>query len=305
MTAPLLVFGESGQLAREIAAATVAEGCTVVTCSRRMADVTDFTSVMRMVERVEPAALINAAAYTAVDSAEDEPDLAFAVNATGPYNLARAAARADIPLVHVSTDYVFDGLKGAPYLERDPVKPTGVYGRSKVAGERQIRAVGAHHVILRTAWVFSPFGHNFVKTMLRAGAKRDRLTVVADQFGNPTAAHDLAAAVLRIADRLVRDPADHASGTYHVTGRGATSWHGFAREIFCQAGRYTAVPAPAVVPIPSRDWPTKAPRPADSRLDCSAVQAAFGVTPPAWSDSLAPVVRALCAPGQSNGERSS
>lgn len=295
MTTALLVFGESGQLARELARATPPAGCTVLTCSRRTGDITDFRSVMRMVAKVEPAAIINAAAYTDVDGAEDASDLAYALNATGPYNLAMAAAAAGIPLVHVSTDYVFDGLKGAPYVERDPVKPVGVYGRSKEAGERQIRAIHPRHVILRTAWVFSPFGRNFVKTMLRVGAERDRLQVVADQIGNPTAAHDLAGASLQIAGHLARH-GDAPVGTYHYAGRGDTSWHGFAGEIFRQASAYSGRPAPAVDAIPSSDWPTRAPRPADTRLDCTALTQAFGLTPPAWPDSLAPVLRALYAP---------
>ncbi|MDC7988171.1 dTDP-4-dehydrorhamnose reductase, partial [Rhodoplanes sp. TEM] len=229
--------------------------------------------------------IVNAAAYTAVDKAESERDAAFAVNAAVPGRLAAAAAAKSIPLVHVSTDYVFDGQKGAPYVPDDPVAPLGAYGASKEAGEQAVRAAGGRAAILRTAWVYSPFGANFLKTMLRLGAERDVLKVVDDQRGTPTTAADLAAACLAIARHLVTHP-DEPGGTFHFTDAGETTWCGFARAIFAIAG--SRLPnVPRVEAITTAEYPTPARRPADSRLDCSATLARFPVTQPDWRAALA------------------
>jgi dTDP-4-dehydrorhamnose reductase len=301
MSIRVLVFGRSGQVARELARVARPDGVTVHLCGRDSADITDAGAVARQVERVAPDVVVNAAAYTAVDAAEDDAERAFAVNADGAANIAKAAQAAGAALVQLSTDYVFDGTKLAPYREDDPVAPLGVYGRSKAAGERAVQAHATDPVILRTAWVYSPFGQNFVRTMLNAGASRPRLTVVDDQVGNPTAAGDIAAAVLRVVETLrARSPAALA-GTYHLAGEGDVSWCGFAREIFRQAGAHGYAPVPEVQAIPSRDWPTRAPRPSDSRLDCARFAQTFAWTPPAWPTSLASILAELLAPSADAG----
>ena len=291
MTTRVLAFGGSGQLAGELSRLPVSADLEVVVRGRPAADIIDRNAVDRAIGEVQPAVLVNAAAYTAVDRAEDEPEAAFAVNETGPHNLAQAATATGIPLVQVSTDYVFDGSKVGAYGEVDPVAPLGVYGRSKEAGERAVRAACPAHIILRTAWVYSPFGKNFVRTMLNVGRNHDRLSVVDDQVGNPTSAGDIAQAILAIAVKLRQDDKDY--GTYHFAGHGATSWCGFAREIFRQANAMTGRPSPEVVAIPSSQWPTKASRPANSQLDCTRIRETFGIHPPGWPESLNTVLRDL------------
>ena len=224
-----------------------------------------------------------------MDRAESEPDLAFAVNRDGAAHLAEACAEAGIPLVHFSTDYVFDGTKGAPYTEADAPNPLGVYGQSKWAGEEAVRERLDRHVILRTSWVFSAHGHNFVKTMLRLSGERDELRVVADQHGNPTAAADIARAALRIAQRAVAEP-DAAWGTFHFAGTPATTWHGFAEAVVAEARRHGEVRAERVEPIPTSDYPTPARRPADARLDGTRLARVWGIEPPPWQPALARVV---------------
>jgi dTDP-4-dehydrorhamnose reductase len=228
-----------------------------------------------------------------VDAAEDDADAAFAVNAEGAGHVARSAARLGVPCLHVSTDYVFDGRSDEAYTPSDPVRPLGVYGRSKEAGERAVRAAGPNHLILRTAWVYSPFGHNFVRTMLRVGAERDELTVVDDQIGNPTAAHAIAEALLTASSAMTRSPDPALRGTFHFTGRGSVSWCGFARAIFRQAQAEGCSAAPTVTAITSDQWPTRAPRPGNSRLDSSAFQVAFGYEAKPWPEDLATVLAQL------------
>jgi dTDP-4-dehydrorhamnose reductase len=223
-----------------------------------------------------------------VDKAESEPEAAYRANRDGPAALAAYCAEADIPLIHISTDYVFDGDKGVPYTEADPTSPTGVYGASKLAGERAVLASGARAVILRTAWVYAATGKNFVLTMLNAARKTGRLRVVADQRGCPTSAADLAAAILGIADGWD----DRLAGVYHAAGSGETTWHGLATAVFARAARH-GLTAPVVDAIATADWPTPARRPADSRLDCAKVHAAFGIRLPAWQDSVARTVDAV------------
>ena len=273
----LLVFGETGQLAREIARKT---GSTeTVFAGRDLADFTDPEACAALVQGSGARAVINAVAYTAVDRAEEEEALATTVNATTPGAIARACAARGLPLVHVSTDSVFDGAGAAPFAPDAPTGPLGAYGRSKLAGEEAVRAAGGVHAIIRTSWVVSAHGSNFVKTMLRLGHERDALRVVADQVGGPTPAADLAAACLAAAGGLAGDPG--LSGSYHFAGAPDVSWAGFAREIFARSGV-----ACAVEEIPTEAYPTPAARPRNSRLDCSSFEAAFGLARPDWRDGL-------------------
>ncbi|NRA98712.1 MAG: dTDP-4-dehydrorhamnose reductase [Rhodobacteraceae bacterium] len=278
----ILVFGRSGQLALELARVLP----QAIFLGRGDVDIADPGAVTAAVEAHAPTGIINASAWTAVDAAEAEEDAANAVNRDAVREMAEAAAQRNIPLVHVSTDYVFDGSGTKPWSPEDAVAPLGAYGRSKLAGEDAIRASGARYVILRTAWVFSAHGNNFAKTMLRLSETRDALTIVADQVGGPTPAGDLAAACIAALGAL-QDGRD-VVGTYHFSGAPEVSWADFAREIFSQADR-----AVAVTDIPSSDYPTPAKRPANSRLDCSATTAAFGVLRPDWRTGLAEVLKEL------------
>jgi dTDP-4-dehydrorhamnose reductase len=280
----LSVFGRTGQVARELSRI---DGATCL--GRETADFADPEAVRRAALRVEADAIVNAVAYTAVDRAETEEDLARAVNAASVGALAEAAAERGLPLVYISTDYVFDGGGDSPWRPDDPVGPLGAYGRTKLEGERAVAAAGGAHAVLRTSWVFSAHGANFVKTMLRLGAERDRLRVVADQIGGPTPARGIAGACARIAGALAREPG--LSGTYHYAGQPDTSWAGFARAVFAEAGL-----AVDVEDIASSDYPTPAARPRNSRLDCSATLAAFGVARPDWRDALREVIAELRQP---------
>lgn len=287
----VLLFGGNGQVGHELRRSLRALGDVVVTTrSGELPDgarceVADFDrpdSLAALVERVAPAIVVNAAAYTAVDKAEDDVDAAFRTNAEAPGVLARACALRDIPFVHYSTDYVFDGQGSRPYREDDQTAPLGVYGASKLAGEDAIRAAGDRHVILRTAWVYGRHGHNFMKTMLRLGADRDELRVVADQVGTPTPA----ALIADVTTELL-GLRDAPSGTFHLTPRGETSWHGFAEAVFEEAlARGMISRAPKVIPIATSEYPTRARRPAYSCLDIGKVEAHVGRRLPEWSDSL-------------------
>jgi dTDP-4-dehydrorhamnose reductase len=225
--------------------------------------------------------VVNAAAYTAVDKAESESALANDVNARGAGYVARACAAHSIPIIHISTDYVFDGLKDDPYREDDPTGPINAYGRSKLEGEARVADACARHLILRTAWVHSPWGGNFVKTMLRLATERPAVSVVGDQKGSPTYAPHLAEVVLAIANRAVADPAGTPWGIYHAVGAGETNWFGFAREIFRSAAEH-GLPAAEVTAITTADYPTPARRPANSRLNCDRLRQSFGLELPDW-----------------------
>lgn len=285
----ILVFGKEGQLARELARELARSDPRARLAGRAMFDLTQpgtgGAALCDWIIAQAPAAVINAAAYTAVDRAEQEEPLATTLNATAPGAMARACAALGIPFVHVSTDYVFDGAGDAPFAPDAPVAPLGAYGRSKSRGEAAVRAAGGVHAILRTSWVFSAHGTNFVTTMLRLGAERDSLRVVADQIGGPTPARDLAQACLTIADRLRHAP--HLSGTWHFAGAPDTSWAGFAREIMAAA----ALPC-RIDDIPSADYPTPARRPLNSRLDCSGL-ASLGLMRPDWRKGLHEVISEL------------
>lgn len=277
----LLVFGATGQVARELQR-LVPDARYL---SRAVADLADPDSCARTLRDSDASGVINAAAWTAVDGAETAETQAFLVNAEAPGAMARAAAEKGVPFVHVSTDYVFDGSGSTPRAETAPTAPLGVYGRSKLAGEEAIRAAGGTHAILRTSWVFSAHGANFVKTMLRLSETRDRLGIVSDQIGGPTPAGAIAQALL-ILEKGLRDGAP--SGTWHFAGAPDVSWAGFAREIFAQAGRDVVVDE-----IPTADYPTPAQRPLNSRLDCTAIKADFGIERPDWRTALSEVLHEL------------
>lgn len=290
MGGPLLVFGAGGQVGQELVALAGVRGADPVGLTRADVDIRDADAVARAIERVKPRLVVNAAAYTAVDKAESEPELAAAVNTGAPATIARAAARRDIPVLHISTDYVFDGTKQGAYTETDPIAPLGVYGRTKADGEAAVRDEAPRHVILRTAWVYGRHGANFLKTMLRLAAERDRLRVVADQHGCPTSTADIAEAILAVDAVLARDPA--LAGTFHFAGTGATSWHGFAEAIVAAQAAATGK-RPPVDPITTADYPTPAKRPANSELDSGRFVGVFGYRAKGWRDRTLETVDVL------------
>ena len=288
----LLVTGSQGQLARSLAERGAATGAELAFLARPVLDLAQpdmiAAAVDHAIARESPTLVVSAAAYTAVDRAEEDQATAMAVNGEAPGVIAAACARAGVPIVHVSTDYVFDGSLDRPYRPDDPVAPLGVYGRSKERGERAVREAMPDHAILRTAWVTSPFGNNFVRTMLRLAGDRDELRVVGDQHGSPTSALDLADAILRIAERVEAGAAP-LGRTYHVAGRGETTWAGLAEHAMAVSADRGG-PSARVTPITTAEYPTPAKRPANSRLDLSAFEAAFDCTLPHWRDAQAEVV---------------
>ena len=288
----ILVTGRDGQVARSLAERNVGTGHDLIFTGRPDLDLADPVSIERTIMTARPELIVSAAAYTAVDRADDEPELAMAVNGVAPGVIGRAAAVIDAPVIHLSTDYVFDGALDRPYREDDPVAPLGVYGRTKLAGEQALAASGARHAILRTAWVYSPFGGNFVKTMLRLAADRDTVSVVADQTGCPTSALDIADAILTIADRWRTRPEPGVDTVYNLAGAGQTNWADFAREIFRLSAALSG-PAATVVDIAAADYPTRARRPANSRLDCTRLDTMFGIGARPWPVALATVVERL------------
>jgi dTDP-4-dehydrorhamnose reductase len=293
MTHPILITGGTGQVASALG---TAGGEAVRVVGRPAFDFDRPESIVACFRDAAPSLVVNAAAYTAVDAAEDDPEAAYRANRDGPGALARLCASAGVPLIHISTDYVFDGAKGAPYVETDATAPTGVYGASKLAGEQDVLAAGGRAIVLRTSWVYAPTGKNFVRTMLRVGAERDRLRVVADQRGCPTTAADLADAILAIAARLGEGWRDDYAGVCHAAGSGETTWHGLAVATFEEAARFGAR-VPVVEAITTAAYPTRAKRPADSRLDSGKLATVFGVRLPAWRDSLARTIEAVFAGG--------
>ena len=298
----LLVFGGAGQVGRAFAEIAPPEGWSVTALGHAEADVTDPASVEEALKRYRPAAVVNAAAYTAVDKAESEPDVCMRINCDGAGILARAAAAANVPLLHISTDYVFDGSKDGPWTEYDPVHPLSAYGAAKEAGERAVRENHPGHVILRTSWVFGVHGNNFVKTMLKLAETRDELSIVADQHGRPTDAADLARALFAIAARIKRSRPRDAYGTFHFAGSRATTWYGFAERIFEEAMRRGARVPQHIIPIPTSGYPTPAKRPVNSVLDCSRIGAIYGIVPRPWSEGLAHCLDRLIGPPEDNHE---
>lgn len=273
----ILVFGKNGQVATELQ-----RQADVVALGRDQADLSDPEACAAIIRDSDADVVINAAAYTAVDKAEDEEDLATVVNGAAPTAMAKAAAEKSVPFLHISTDYVFDGTGVTPWAVNDPLAPPNAYGRSKLVGENGVRAAGGQHAILRTSWVFSSHGANFVKTMLRLAETRDALSIVNDQIGGPTAAADIAAALLKMAADM---HGGDTSGTYHFAGAPAVSWMDFATEIFAQSGKDVAVTG-----IPTEAFPTPARRPLNSRMDCSALETDFGISAPSWKDALSAVL---------------
>lgn len=290
----ILVTGSSGQVVRSIID-RAGSSDEIVALGRPHLDLAGEPSdIVAAVTSARPDAIISSAAYTAVDKAESELELAFATNARGPGAIAAAARELSIPLLHLSTDYVFDGSAGRPYTEQDATGPTTVYGASKLAGEEAVLGGHDNSAVLRTAWVYGPFGANFVKTMLRVAQTRDEVRVVADQLGNPTSALDIADTVLAVVRNLSERNDPDLRGLFHMSGSGEASWAEFAKAIF-DSSADTGGPTASVTPITTADYPTPAKRPANSRLDCSKLERVHGRRLPDWRSSLPPVVSAIVA----------
>ncbi len=296
MKKPILLTGVTGQVGFELQRALAPLG-PVLALDRQSCDLSNGVALQQKVRELQPAIIVNPAAYTAVDKAESEPELAMAINGAAPGLLGQAAAEVDALVVHYSTDYVFDGSGTRPYAETDRPNPLSVYGRSKLAGEQALQASGARHLILRTSWVYGAFGGNFAKTMLRLAAEREQLKVVADQFGAPTSAALIADVTAQLLGHYLRGaPADFPGGLYHLAAGGETNWHEYAATVIAAAraaGRPLKLAADGLLPIPSRDYPTPAPRPANSRLDTRHLRGTFGLELPDWRQGLAHVLQQI------------
>ena len=270
----------------------------VIALNRNQLDLTDIAAIQRVVRATQPDLIINPAAYTAVDKAETEPDLVFAINAAAPQVLAEEAAKLGAALIHFSTDYVYDGTKASAYIETDAVNPISVYGKSKLAGEEAIRLVGLPHLILRTSWVYGAYGKNFLKTIIRLASERDSLRIVADQYGAPTSNESIADAVVSLLTTWQMNDASQ-TGIYHLTNQGKTSWHGFSEAIVEEYHRlaihknWSPLKASEIVPISTADYPTPAVRPANSYLDNSKLNQVFGLNMPTWQQGLQQVMHSL------------
>lgn len=292
----ILIAGWHGQIAK--AFMELAPGCPdIAACAvgRPALDLCEPRSVRRAFADIGPDMVINAAAYTAVDEAEEHPDRAFTLNRDGARQLAEEAARRGAPVIHISTDYVFDGRKDSPYVETDPPNPLTVYGRSKLEGEAAVASANPRHVILRTAWIHSPFGRNFVSAMLARARNGERLQVVDDRWGSPTYAPHLAETILGVARALAAGKdCDNLWGVYHAAGSGAATWRSLAQEIFQRSARLGG-PSAEVEPIASGDYPTRTLRPASALLDCSKLDRLFGLRLPPWRDGVAACVQRLLA----------
>ncbi|MCW5724815.1 MAG: dTDP-4-dehydrorhamnose reductase [Maricaulaceae bacterium] len=286
----MLVFGGGGQLGGALRALAAETGAALSAPPRALADIADPAQVEAALAAARPGIVVNAAGYTAVDRAEREPDAAMRANALGPAVLARACANRGLPLIHISTDYVFDGAKTGPYVETDPIAPIGVYGRSKAEGETAVRAAHEQHVILRTSWVYGVYGANILKTILKLAAERDELRFVDDQRGCPTSTRDLAVAIFRTAD-AIRNGAAHW-GVYHFAGEGATTWRGFAEHAAAAQERHTGRKV-TVTPIRTQDFPALAQRPANSALDSSLFARVYGVRARPWREAVDEAVDTL------------
>lgn len=288
----ILVIGASGQLARSLVEED-SDNVVISSVGRPEIDLTKPETLKDVFSQKKPDIVVNASAYTAVDKAENEQEIAFMINATGVGHLASLCEQYLIPLIHVSTDYVYDGTKQTPYLESDPLAPLGIYGASKLKGEQKVAACCARHIILRTAWVYSPFGNNFVKTMLRLAENHKEISVVGDQIGSPTYAPHLARAIIKIAKQVVNEGKNsNFWGIYHASGSGEASWYEFANEIFKNSATYSAQ-APTVKQITTSEYPTPAKRPANSRLDCTKLQKIFNIKLPDWREGTNECVKRL------------
>jgi dTDP-4-dehydrorhamnose reductase len=288
----LVVTGSQGQVARALLEQARHADVDVVALGRLELDLLQPGSIFPALQAARPDVVVNAAAFTAVDLAESQPAEAQAVNAAGAGELARAAARLVVPIVHLSTDYVFDGALDRPYCEEDPTAPIGAYGRSKLAGEEMVARETPNHVILRTAWIYSPFGKNFVRTMLKLAASQEEIGVVADQRGAPTSAHDIADGIIAVANNLNANSDPNLRGVFHMTAQGEATWAEFAEIIFAMS-REAGGPSARVKPIPTSAYPTAALRPADSRLDNAKIARGHGVVLPHWRESLRQCVARL------------
>lgn len=287
----LAVTGKNGQVVSALQALASAD-LEIVALGRPELDLAQPETVLQALSDAKPDVVVSAAAYTAVDKAESEPELAFAVNRDGAGAVAQAAKELGVPIIHLSTDYVFDGTKATAYVETDAIGPMSVYGLSKLEGENTVAEITPNHAILRTAWVYSEYGNNFVKTMLRLGESRDEINVVADQFGCPTSANDIASAIVEIARQLSTDSSPRLRGVFHLSGTGETNWANFAKRIFAFSAENGGKPM-VVNDIVTAQYPTPAKRPANSRLDCSKLEEVFGIRLPAWQTSTRAVVTAL------------
>lgn len=287
----IVVTGRTGQVALSLAERAEASGHDVVLVARPEFDLLAPATILPALEAARPDLVVNAAAYTAVDAAENDREVAFAVNALGAETVAAAAARLGVPVVQISTDYVFDGTGSGPYDEAAATSPLGVYGASKLAGERAVAAANPRHLVLRTAWVYSPFGRNFVRTMLKLAEGRDEVSVVADQHGNPTSAFDIADGLLAVATRIAQGGFERW-GTYHLAGNGEATWADFAAHVF-EVSEGLGGPSARVRAITSAEYPTAARRPANSRLNSGTFSSVFDWAAPEWRESAAIVVRRL------------
>ncbi|MQB06206.1 dTDP-4-dehydrorhamnose reductase [Agrobacterium tumefaciens] len=287
----LAVTGKNGQVVSALHA-LAGPGLEIVALGRPELDLARPDTVFKALREAKPDVVVSAAAYTAVDKAESEPDIAFTVNRDGAKAVARAAKDIGVPIIHISTDYVFDGTKTTAYVENDPTGPASVYGRSKLEGEQAVYESTDNYAVLRTAWVYSEYGSNFVKTMLRLSESRDEINVVADQFGCPTSANDIAIAIVSIAKRLATDPSAHLRGVFHMSGTGETNWAGFAKQIF-EFSAENGGKSMIVNDITTAQYPTPARRPANSRLDCSKLEEVYGIRLPEWQTSTRAVMAAL------------
>jgi dTDP-4-dehydrorhamnose reductase len=287
-------MGIKGQVGRALESACGQQGVPLLGLDLPEFDITDPKAVSRIIRKTDASLVINAAAYTAVDGAESDPATAFAVNRDGPAYMAASCAERRIPLIHMSTDYVFDGEKKGPYVEDDPVSPLGIYGKSKAEGDAAVRSLLNTHVIVRTSWVCGVNGSNFVKTMLRLGQEQTALRVVSDQFGCPTFAEDIAETLLRVASQVVHENKKHW-GTFHYTGKGRISWFELAREIFRIAGTRVRLKVKTLEPISTAQYPTPAKRPANSSLDCTRIGASYGIQQKPWKEGLRKLIEQLIA----------
>ena len=288
----LLIIGSKGQLGSELVRKCKKNNFSFLALDLPEFNITDMSQVEKTLADFKPSIIINASAYTNVDEAETDSKIAFSVNSDGPANLAVSCDKNRIPIIHVSTDYVFDGTKSQPYFESDPVSPLGVYGKSKEEGESKLRSILKQHIIVRTSWLYGKYGNNFVKTMLRLGNEKEIIKVVSDQYGCPTCAADLAEAVVDIS-KIIAQNFKIIWGTYHYCGLGITTWHKFAKTIFEIASQYQNYKVSSVDAITTAQYPTRTKRPAFSALDCGLIKKHFGINTKPWQESLKKTIKRM------------